>query len=151
MAFGRRGWLGEILGLSISFSPAAVVLAQCFVAGPFFIRAARSAFAAVDPTLEKASLVLGRSPAATFFRVTLPLSKSSLISGAIMAWARALGEFGATIMFAGNMPGRTQTMPLAIYAAMESSLDLALVLAALMVLISLGVLLTVHWLGSRKN
>lgn len=147
MAFGRRGWLGVIFGLSFSFSATAVILAQCFVAGPFFVRAARSGFQAVDPVLEKASLTLGRSPAATFLKITLPLARPALVSGAVMAWARALGEFGATLMFAGNMPGRTQTMPLAIYTAMETNLDAALVLAALLVVVSLAVLLAVRYLG----
>lgn len=147
MAFGRRSWLAELLGISFSFTTVAVILAQCFVAGPFFVRAARSGFLAVDPVLEKVSLTLGRSPVATFFKVTLPLARPALISGAVMAWARALGEFGATLMFAGNMPGRTQTMPLAIYAAMETSLEAALVLSALLVLVSLVVLFTVRRLG----
>ncbi|MBC7342183.1 MAG: molybdate ABC transporter permease subunit [Clostridia bacterium] len=149
MAFGRRGLLGQYLaawGINITFTAVAVVMAQVFVAGPFFIRSARAGFAQVDPFLEQASLTLGKSRGQTFWRITLPLSFPSLLGGVVMAWARALGEFGATIMFAGNLPGRTQTLPLAVYTAMESDLEAALAISALMIGLSFGVLLAVRWL-----
>lgn len=143
MAFGRRGLFGpalEALGLTLSFTTAAVVVAQTFVAAPFYVRAARAAFLAVDQELERVAHTLGVSAWATFWRVTVPVALPGLVSGALMSWARALGEFGATIMVAGSFPGRTQTMPLAIYAALESDLEAALALAALLVLVSLGLL-----------
>jgi molybdate transport system permease protein len=144
MAFGRRGLVGEPLagvGVTIGFTTAAVVLAEFFVAAPFYVRAARSAFGAVDPELEIVSRTLGVSNWGTFWRVTVPVAFPSLVGGAVMCWARALGEFGATIMFAGSFPGRTQTMPLAIYAALESDLDAALALSAILVVVSFGILL----------
>lgn len=152
MAFGRRGLLGSylaVLNIDVSFSLAAVVMAQTFVAAPFFIKAARSGFASVDPVLEQVSLTTGKSPWQTFVAVTLPLSFQSILGGAVMTWARALGEFGATIMFAGNLMGRTQTLPLAIYTAMESDLDAALVISAILVAISFFVLLTVKRLSKQ--
>ncbi|OIQ11801.1 ABC transporter permease [Neomoorella thermoacetica] len=146
MAFGRRGLLGALMagwGISLPFTTVAVILAQVFVGAPFFLKTARNGFAAVDTSLEAISLTLGKTPLQTFFRVTLPLAFPALFNGAIMTWARALGEFGATIMFAGNMPGVTQTLPLAIYMAMDSNLEAALVMAALLVLVSFAVLLAV--------
>ncbi|MBM2810098.1 MAG: NifC-like ABC-type porter [Chloroflexi bacterium] len=143
MAFGRRGIIGEplaALGITIGFTTAAVVLAEFFVAAPFYVRSARSAFDAVDQELEIVSRTLGVSDWATFWRVTVPVAFPTLLGGAVMCWARALGEFGATIMFAGSFPGRTQTMPLAIYAALESDLDAALVLSAILTVVSFGVL-----------
>jgi molybdate transport system permease protein len=156
MAFGRRGIVGEplsALGITIGFTTAAVVLAEFFVAAPFYVRAARSAFDGVDRELETVSRTLGVSDWATFWRVTVPVAFPSLLGGAVMCWARALGEFGATIMFAGSFLGRTQTMPLAIYAALESDLDAALVLSAILTLVSFAVLvllrLSVARLGGR--
>jgi molybdate transport system permease protein len=156
MAFGRRGIVGEplsALGITIGFTTAAVILAEFFVAAPFYVRAARSAFEAVDRELETVAHTLGVSDWATFWRVTVPVAFPSLLGGAVMCWARALGEFGATIMFAGSFLGRTQTMPLAIYAALESDLDAALVLSAILTTISFGLLvvlrLTVGRLGGR--
>jgi molybdate transport system permease protein len=143
MAFGRRGLLGEplgALGISVGFTTAAVVMAEAFVAAPFYVRAARSAFSEVDRELEIVARTLGVSDWGTFWRVTTPVAFPSLLGGAVMCWARALGEFGATIMFAGSFPGRTQTMPLAIYGALESDLDAALVLSALLTIASFGVL-----------
>ena len=138
MAFGRRGVLGAWLldaGISIPFTPVAVVIAQIFVAAPFYIRAARSGFNRVEPALEAAAADLGARPGTVFRTITLPLARSGLAAGAVLAWARALGEFGATIMFAGNLPGKTQTMPLAIYGAygggdLPTALWLALILLA---------------------
>lgn len=144
MAFGRRGLLGpwlQAVGLQVSFSTTAVVLAQSFVCLPLYIRAAQAGFRSVDPELERVAHTLGVSAWRTFVRVTVPLAFPALLSGGVMAWTRALGEFGATIMFAGNLRGRTQTMPLAIYLAMESDLLAALVLAAVLILVSFSVLL----------
>ena len=139
MAFGRNGLLGPALdsvGITLPFTTVAVVFAQIFVAAPFYIRAARIGFAGVDPAFEEVSQTLGVSPWQTFWRLTLPMARPSLLTGATLAWARAVSEFGATIMFAGNLTGRTQTMPLAIMTTMESSLGAALALAALMLAMS---------------
>ncbi|MCE2500873.1 MAG: ABC transporter permease [Dehalococcoidia bacterium] len=139
MAFGRNGLLGPALssvGVALPFTTAAVIFAQIFVAAPFYIRAARIGFAAVDPAYEEVSQTLGVSPWATFWRLTLPVAWPSLLTGLTLAWARAVSEFGATIMFAGNLTGRTQTMPLAIMTAMESSLGAALALAVLLLAMS---------------
>jgi molybdate transport system permease protein len=117
MAFGRRGILGEWLddaGIEIAFTTTAVVMAQTFVASPFFIRAAKAGFEAMDRDLENVAYTLGSSRSGAFFRVAVPVAMPSLLAGAVMAWARALGEFGATIMFAGSLPGKTQTVPLAL-------------------------------------
>ncbi len=144
MAFGRRGVLGDTLdaaGVHIAFSAVAVVMAQLFVAAPFYVRAAHAGFRAVDPELERVSRTLGVSDAGTFFRVTAPIALPALAGGAVMAWARALGEFGATIMFAGNFPGVTQTMPLAIYGAFQTDFDAALALSLLLVIVSFTLLI----------
>ena len=110
------------------------------VAGPFYIRQAIAAFETVDPNLGAASRTLGAGPVRTFFRVTLPLARGGLIAGEAVALARGLGEFGATIMFAGNLPGRTQTAPLAIYAQLDDDFDVALALGALLVVVSIATL-----------
>jgi molybdate transport system permease protein len=122
LAFGRRGVLGGWLdraGLSPAFSMGAVVIAQVFVAAPFYLQAAITAFRGLDPNLLAVARSLGAAPPRVFFKVVLPLAKPALLSGLAMSWARALGEFGATLMFAGNLAGRTQTLPLAIYTALE--------------------------------
>lgn len=142
-AFGRAGLLGDefdALGITISFTQTAVVLAVTFVAGPFYVRPAISAFEAVDPTLLAASRTLGAGPARTFFRVALPLAGGGLGAGAALAFARGLGEFGATIMFAGSLQGVTQTLSLAIYQEFDLNFDTALAISALLILVS-GVLL----------
>jgi len=147
MAFGRRGLLGAPLaafGISLSFTTAAVVLAQFFVAAPLFVRAARAGFQAVDRELETVAHTLGASPWRAFWRVTVPIALPSLLSGLVMCWARALGEFGATILFAGSFPGRTQTMALAIYATLEHDLDAAAALATVLVVLSLAVLVVLR-------
>lgn len=147
MAFGRRGVLGpplSAIGIELPFTTAAVILAQTFVAAPFYVRSAKTGFAAVDRKLEQMSALLGVSNFKTFVRVTLPLAAPSLLSGLLMTWARALGEFGATILFAGNFPGRTQTMPLAIYSGLESNLDSALTLSLILVVVSFGILFAVR-------
>ncbi|MER3438437.1 MAG: molybdate ABC transporter permease subunit, partial [Chloroflexota bacterium] len=154
MAFGRRGiigeWLDRYLGITVGFTPIAVVCAQAFVAAPFYIRTARAGFAYVARDLELAAAGLGASPAQVFRAVTLPLAVPSLAAGAVLAWARALGEFGATIMFAGNLPGRTQTMSLAIYGRYEAGdLPAALLLASVLLAGSLLALLSARALGAR--
>jgi molybdate transport system permease protein len=152
MAFGRRGLFGpalESVGITVGFTTAAVILAQSFVAAPFYVRAARSGFLAVDRELETVAHTLGVSNWATFWRVTVPVALPSLLGGVVMCWARALGEFGATVMFAGSFQGRTQTMPLAIYAALESDLDAALTLSAILVLVSFLVLLALRLVVGR--
>jgi molybdate transport system permease protein len=148
LAFGRKGLLGPALanlGIHLSFSTPAVVMAQLFVACPFYIRAARAGFLAADRVLEDASATLGYGGWGTFRRVTVPLALPSLVGGAVLTWARALGEFGATIMFAGNLMGVTQTMPLAVYLSLETgNLDGAVSLAVVLVLVSLVVSLVVR-------
>ncbi len=134
LAFGRRGLLGrsfEAFGVTIPFSTAAVVMAQVFIASPFFTKAARTGFESVPLRLESAARTLGASPWHTFWTVTLPLARPALLAGAVLCWARALSEFGATMMFAGNFPGRTQTLALAVMSAMESDLDTALAISTL--------------------
>lgn len=153
-AFGRRGILGawlERAGISLGFSTTAVVMAQVFVAAPFFIRTARAGFLRVDRVLEEAAADLGASPFRVFWRVTLPLCRGSLLAGAILAWARALGEFGATIMFAGNRQGVTQTMPLAIYERFGAGdLNAAIALSVVLLAISVVFLIVVRVLGEAN-
>lgn len=147
MAFGRRGLLGPTLsaiGIEIPFTTFAVILAETFVAAPFYVRSAKAGFGAVDRKLERMSALLGVSDFKTFLRVTVPLAAPALVSGLLMTWARALGEFGATILFAGNFIGRTQTMPLAIYSGLESNLDSALALAVILVVVSFAILFAVR-------
>ena len=147
MAFGRRGLLGpslDSLGIELPFTTAAVVMAETFVAAPFYVRAAKAGFAGVDRKLEQMSALLGVSDLRTFLRITLPLAAPSLFGGLLMTWARALGEFGATIMFAGNFQGITQTMPLAIYIGLESNLDSALALSVILIVVSFGILALVR-------
>jgi molybdate transport system permease protein len=147
LAFGRRGLIGQALygaGIDIAFTPVAVVLAQTFVAAPFYIQTAKTAFNAVDRELEQAAAIDGAGPLRVFRSVTAPLSLPALFGGAIMAWARALGEFGATIIFAGNLQGRTQTMPLAIYLGFELDLQAALTLALVLLIFSFGILFLVR-------
>lgn len=155
-AFGRSGLLGkqlDLLGLQIPFTQLAVVLAVCFVASPFYLRAALFAFEAVDPALLGAARTLGAGPFRVFRRVALPLALPGLGAGSTLAFARGLGEFGATIMFAGSLPGRTQTAPLAIYDALNKDFDVALALGALLVVVSAALLLAVKLVPSwtRSN
>lgn len=152
MAFGRMGILGHYLnafGMSIAFTTLAVVIAQVFVSSPFYIRQARTSFEDVDLAFKNAARTLGASRVYTFFHVIIPIAFNGLISGAIMAFARSLGEFGATIMFAGNFQGRTQTMPLAIYTAMQGDLDVSLCLALILVVFSFLVIAIVKTLSHR--
>jgi molybdate transport system permease protein len=154
LAFGRFGLVGQYLapfGITIAFSSIAVVMAQTFVAAPFFLRQARTSFAEIDPAYEAAARSLGASPAYVFYRITIPLAAEGLVSGAIMTFARALGEFGATIMFAGNIQGRTQTMPLAIYTALQSDITASVALAVILLAISFTVIAAVRVLGRRAS
>lgn len=146
MAFGRRGIFGSILddiGINIAFTPIAVILAQTFIAASFYIKAASIGFASIDPELEQAAGLDGASGWQTFRYLIIPLSRAALLSGAVMTWARALGEFGATIIFAGNFAGRTQTMPLAIYLGFELNFEIALTLAVILIGFSFMALLLV--------
>lgn len=144
ITFGRRGFIGAsfaMLGITLPFTPAAVVLAQTFVAAPFFIRAAQIAFTQIPPELEDAARMDGAGGWALFQYVTLPLALPALMAGLVLCWARALGEFGATLLFAGSLQGRTQTMPLLIYNAFEQDLDAAIWTGLLLVGIALLALL----------
>ena len=133
-----------LAGLAIPFTPLAVILAQLFVSAPLYVKAAAVAFAEIDPELEQSAALDGASDWQALRHVTIPLTLRALLSGLLLCWARALGEFGATIIFAGNLPGRTQTMPLAIYIGFELDLDLALTLAVILLSISFVVLLLVR-------
>lgn len=136
MAYGRQGWLGgffESIGWSPGFSLTAVIFAQLVVAAPYFIQSATAAFRQVDDELLVVARTLGASPIRAFGRVAVPLALPGLLNGAALMWARALGEFGATLFFAGNLTGHTQTMPLAIYTALESDLRVAQAMAVLLV------------------
>ena len=153
MAFGREGIIGgalESVGVSLPFTMTAVVFAQLFVGAPFYIRSARIGFEGVDPGLEDIAATLGAAPAKVFLRVSLPMASRALVAGMVLCWTRAISEFGATIMFAGNLPGKTQTMPLAILAALETDIASALALAAVLAVISLAVLAAVR-LAFRRS
>jgi molybdate transport system permease protein len=154
-AFGRRGLLGDelnALGITVGFTTTAVVIAQIFVGAPFYIRTARTGFARLNPEIEEAAADLGASPMRVFWRVVLPMARSSLAAGAVLAWARALGEFGATIMFAGNRPGVTQTMPLAIYERFQAGdLPTALLLSTVLLVGSAVLLVVVRMLGEAGS
>jgi molybdate transport system permease protein len=151
LVFGRRGLVGpslEVVGLTIPFTTVAVVLAQVFVAAPFFVRSARAGFAAVDRDLEDAARVDGAAERQVFRWITVPLAGAALAAGLVMSWARALGEFGATIMFAGNIAGRTQTLPLVVYGEFGAGeLDASIAAASILVLAAFGVLVAVRLLG----
>jgi molybdate transport system permease protein len=143
LTFGRRGVLGELAGAdgwSPTFTSAAVVMAEIFVSAPFFLQAATAAFRRVDPSVLLVARTMGASPLRVLLRVALPLSAPGLLSGAAMSWARGLGEFGATLMFAGNLEGRTQTLPLAIYTALETDLQVAQALSVVLIALALTLL-----------
>jgi len=157
-AFGRVGMLGSTLdtfGVQIPFTQTAVVMAVAFVASPLYVRQAIASFEAVDQTLVDASRTLGASPARTFARIALPLASGGLAAGAALAFARGLGEFGATIMFAGSFQGVTQTLPLAIYAEFENRFEVALAIGGLLVIVSAVLLLLMKialgWTSSRST
>jgi molybdate transport system permease protein len=158
VAFGRFGLLGgtfSALGIDVAFNKAAVVFAVTFVAAPLYIRTAIAAFEGIDARLVGASRTLGAGPARTFVRVVLPLASGGLAAGAALALARGLGEFGATIMFAGSLQGVTQTLPLAIYQEFDTNLDVALTISALFVIMTGAVLLALKltrlWHASRSR
>lgn len=154
MTFGRRGLLGGALaaaGLELPFTTAAVVVAQTFVSAPLYVRAARIGFGGIDPQLEEAALVEGATGWQSFRYVALPLARRGLVGGALLCWARALGEFGATILFAGSLPGRTQTMPLAIYLRLESDLGVALTLSLILLVVSAILLAVLRWLEEPRD
>lgn len=153
-SFGRRGLFGQYLydwfGIRLPFTTAGVVVAQTFVAMPFLVLTVESAFRQFDMRYEDAARSLGAGRWHAFRRITLPTIRPAIIAGLVLAWARALGEFGATITFAGNLPGTTQTMPLATYIALESDPGAALVLSIVLIVISFGVLIGLRdrWLGN---
>ncbi|WP_135230489.1 ABC transporter permease [Deinococcus fonticola] len=147
LTFGRSGLLGpplQLAGISVAFSPAAVVMAQLFVSAPFYLRTAKAGFLAVQREVEEAAQTDGADHWGVFRYVTWPLAFPFLLEGLVLTWARALGEFGATILFAGSLQGKTRTITLAIYSAMESDLAPALVLSAVMVLVAFTMLLLVR-------
>jgi molybdate transport system permease protein len=148
LVFGRRGLLGgpfEILGIAVPFTTIAVILAQTFVSAPLFIRSARSGLVAVDRHLEDAARVDGASELQVFRAITVPLAGAALAAGLVMSWARSLGEFGATIMFAGNLAGRTQTLPLVVYGEFQGGhLDTSIAAAAILVAAAFTVLVAVR-------
>lgn len=147
LVFGRRGLIGAPLaeaGVSLAFTSVAVVLAQIFVASPFYVRAMKVGFAAVPRELEGAALTDGATRRQAFRRITLPLAAPAFVEGAVLAWARALGEFGATIVFAGSLAGVTRTLPLAIYATLERDLEAAVALSALLAAVAAVLFLAVR-------
>jgi molybdate transport system permease protein len=152
LVFGRRGilgaWLAGTFGITLPFTTTAVVMAQCFVAMPFLVIAVEGALRGADTRYEEAAATLGASRWTSFRRVTLPLVAPGVAAGAVLCWARALGEFGATITFAGNFPGRTQTMPVAVYLALETDLEAAIVLSLMLLLVSITILASLRdkWL-----
>jgi len=153
-AFGRSGLLGHelsVLGVTVSFTQTAVVLAIAFVAGPFYVRPAIAAFEGIDPTLLGAARTLGAGPGRTFFRVALPLASGGLGAGAALSFARGLGEFGATIMFAGSLQAVTQTLSLAIYREFDLDFDSALAISALLVLVSGALLLSAKLVSGWRS
>lgn len=150
-AFSRRGLWGQLWGESLAFSTAAVVLAQIVIGAPLFIQSATAAFRRVDPELLLVARTLGQGALGSLVRVAWPIAWPGLATGIALAWARAIGEFGATLLFAGNLPGVTQTMPLAIYNALESDLSLALALGVLLAAVGGTVLLFVRLaFGGRR-
>ena len=152
LAFGRAGFIGKLLdswfGLTIPFTPLAVVMAQTFVAMPFLVITVEGALRSADQGFEEAAATLGASRMAVFRRVTVPLIAPSLAAGSVLCWARALGEFGATITFAGSFPGQTETMPIAVYFALEDDPDAAIALSLVLLLVSVVVLASLRdrWL-----
>ena len=156
-SFGRRGLFGQYLdewfGLRLPFTTAGVVVAQTFVAMPFLVLTVEAALRQLDHRVEDAARTLGASRWYVFSRVTLPTIRPALVAGAVLAWARALGEFGATITFAGNFPGRTQTMPLATYLALQTDPDEAIMVALVLIAVSFVVLVGLRdrWLGDGRT
>jgi molybdate transport system permease protein len=156
LVFGRRGllgaWLDTHFGITLPFTTAGVVVAESFVAMPFLVISVEGALRGADARYEEAAATLGAGRWTAFRRVTLPLVAPGIAAGGVLCWARALGEFGATITFAGNFPGRTQTMPLAVYLALEQDVDAAIVLSLVLLVVSVVILagLRDRWLGDRR-
>jgi molybdate transport system permease protein len=154
LVFGRKGilgaWLDSAFGITLPFTTTGVVIAEAFVAMPFLIIAVEGALRGADTRYEEAAATLGARRWSTFTHVTLPLVAPGIAAGAVLCWARALGEFGATITFAGNYPGRTQTMPLAVYLALETDLDAAIVLSLILLTVSVAILASLRdrWITS---
>lgn len=154
LALGRRGlvgsWLYDTFGVSLPFTTAGVIVAEAFVAMPFLVLSVEGALRAADGRYEEAAATLGATPWTAFRRVTLPLVAPGIAAGSVLCWARALGEFGATITFAGSFPGRTQTMPLAVYLALETDPGSAVVLSLLLLIVSVAILagLRDRWIGA---
>lgn len=155
LVFGRRGLLGGVLdlaGIQIPFTSVAVVMAQVFIACPFFVRTATSGLAAVNPSLERTARTLGATPWRVFYSVTVPLARPALASATVLAWARSLSEFGATMMFAGNLRGRTQTLPLAAMSALEGDIDSAVAVSLISLALAAGSLfLARHLAGAQER
>jgi molybdate transport system permease protein len=154
LAFGRNGPLGSILsqwGITLAFIQAAVIMVQIFIASPYYIRAASVGFGGIEKEYIEAAELDGAGPWDIFRYIILPMAQYALISGGLMSWARALGEFGATILFAGNFLGRTQTMPLAIYIGFESNLDAAVTLSVILVGISFCALLLIRFITGKTS
>ena len=147
-ALGRQGvvggWLNSALGIQLTFSTSGAIVAATFVSMPLVVLSAEAGFRGLDPRFEQAAGVLGASPAYTLRRVTLPMTAPQLAAGAVLAWARALGEFGATITFAGNLQGRTQTVPLAVFQLTQTDRDGAVALSLVLVVISIAVLVALR-------
>jgi molybdate transport system permease protein len=154
IAFGRQGLFGSalsIFGISLPFTTAAVVLAQIFVAAPLYVRSARIGFSGIDLQLEEAARVEGANNWQLFYEVMFPLAGRALLSGAVLTWTRALGEFGATILFAGNLEGVTQTMPMAIYLGFERNLGIALALSVVLIFVSVILLAITRKLENHES
>ena len=154
LAFGRVGLLGEylqVLGIQLSFTTAAVVMAELFVASHFYVRQAAVGFASIDRDVEAAAMVDGAGRVKVFSKITIPLALPALVGGAVTAWARALGEFGGTIIFAGSFRGVTQTMPLAIYGTLENDFDAAVALSVLVLGFAFTIILTMRYLTKRVS
>ncbi len=156
-AFSRRGLVGAPLydwfGVQLTFSTAGAVLAETFVALPFFVLSAEAGLRSIDRRYEEVATTLGARPAEVFGRVTLPMLAPAVVAGAVLAWARALGEFGATITFAGNIEGRTRTLPLAVYLLLDSDPDVAIALSLVLLVLSLVVLVSLRdrWTGALSD
>jgi len=151
--YGRVGLIGRYLnlfGITLAFTTLAVIMAQVFVASPFYLRQAKSLFEQLDPAYEQTAKTLGASPIRVFATITVPLTASGLVSGAVMTFGRALGEFGATIMFAGNLPGVTQTMPLAVYVGLEGDFNIGVTISILLVIISFAIMISIRFLAARE-
>jgi len=148
MLLGRRGILGgpidDLTGFSIPFTTPAVVIAQSFVALPFLVLSVEGALRSMDRNLDEVALDLGANPAQAFLLVVLPIVRPAVISGAVLCFARALGEFGATITLAGNLPGVTQTMPTATYITMQSDPEAALALSLVLLVVAIGILVALR-------